>query len=143
MATAKDVAQYILEELGATNTIKLQKLVYYCQAWHLVWSDQPIFNDRIEAWANGPVTPTLFYAHQGHFSIGPVFKIGDSDMLTPDEKDSIDVVLRDYGHRSSQWLVELTHLEDPWKNARRGHGPGERCSEEISLSAMHEYYSGL
>ena len=143
MASARDVAQYILEQLGTTNTIKLQKLVYYCQAWHLVWEDEPIFDDRIEAWANGPVVPKLFFAHQGQFSIGPDAEIGDSDALSEDEIESIDVVLRDYGKRSSHWLVELTHMESPWIDAREGYGPGERCSNEITHAAMAEYYSGL
>ena len=36
MASADDVAAYILEQRGQMSAIKLQKLVYYCQAWHLV-----------------------------------------------------------------------------------------------------------
>jgi len=143
MPTAKDVAQYILEQRGATNTIKLQKLVYYCQAWHLVWEECPIFNDRIEAWANGPVIPSLFFAHQGLFSIGPDSNIGGSNNLGVSEKETIDVILREYGDKSSQWLVELTHLEDPWKNARGFCRPGARCNNEITHAAMAEYYSGL
>lgn len=55
MATVFDVAQYILERLGQTTAIKLEKLVYYAQAWHLVWEDTPLFASRIEAWANGSV----------------------------------------------------------------------------------------
>ena len=61
MAKVKDVAQYILEKQGDMTTIKLQKLVYYCQAWALVWTEAPLFEEKIEAWANGPVTPELFY----------------------------------------------------------------------------------
>lgn len=60
MATANDVAQYVLEQSGKMTTIKLQKLVYYCQAWSLVWTESPLFDDRIEAWANGPVVPSLY-----------------------------------------------------------------------------------
>lgn len=37
MATARDVAQYIRDQIGELSTIKLQKLVYYCKAWSLVW----------------------------------------------------------------------------------------------------------
>ena len=65
MATVFDVAQYILGKLAADNALpvttwKLQKLVYYSQAWSVVWDDAPLFNDRIEAWANGPVCPVLY-----------------------------------------------------------------------------------
>lgn len=55
--TVFDVAEYILEQHGEMTSMKLQKLVYYCQAWHLAWSDEPLFRESIEAWANGPVVP--------------------------------------------------------------------------------------
>jgi len=59
MANVRDVAQYILGKVGQTSTWKLQKLVYYSQAWHSVWEDEPLFDAGIEAWANGPVCPEL------------------------------------------------------------------------------------
>ena len=49
-----DVAAYILEQKGSMTTMKLQKLVYYSQAWSLVWDEKPLFEEAIEAWANGP-----------------------------------------------------------------------------------------
>ena len=66
MATVGDVARYILERLAPdrfgdrVTAWKLQKLVYYAQAWSLVWDEVPLFPERIEAWANGPVCPTLY-----------------------------------------------------------------------------------
>lgn len=143
MSSSKDVAQYILEKMGPISAIKLQKLVYYSQAWSLVWDAKPIFKDRIEAWANGPVAPDLFYAHQGQFIVTPTPPIGDSNTLDEDARETIDVIIRDYGGESPQWLVELTHLEEPWKNARGNYRPGERCNNEITHGAMAEYYSGL
>lgn len=143
MANVKDVAQYILERQGNMTTIKLQKLVYYCQAWSLVWREMPMFEDKIEAWANGPVVPELFQAHAGLFRIGAEAGIGDSAQLDEDSKDVIDNVLKGYGDKSTQWLVELTHLEEPWKQAR-GHVPcGHKCDAVISHASMADYYSGL
>lgn len=143
MAQVKDVAQYILESLGEITTIKLQKLVYYTQAWSLVWREAPLFSEKIEAWANGPVVRDLFKLHEGLFRIGPEAAIGDSSQLDEDSRDVIDNVLKGYGDKSTQWLVELTHLEEPWKQAR-GHVPaGHKCEAEISQAAMAEYYSGL
>ena len=53
-ATAHDVAAFILREYGRPmSTMKLQKLGYYAQAWHLAWEGVPLFDDNIEAWANG------------------------------------------------------------------------------------------
>lgn len=44
-----DVAAAILERTGPLDTFKLQKLVYYAQAWHLVWDNEPLFEEPIEA----------------------------------------------------------------------------------------------
>ncbi|WP_375339284.1 Panacea domain-containing protein [Planktothricoides raciborskii] len=55
MATVYDVAAYILTKKHPLTAVKLQKLLYYAQAWALVWDKKPLFPERIEAWVNGPV----------------------------------------------------------------------------------------
>jgi uncharacterized phage-associated protein len=49
MATAHDVAAYILRGQGEMTAMKLEKLVYYAQAWSLVWDEEPLFKERVEA----------------------------------------------------------------------------------------------
>ncbi len=142
MATVHDVAAYILQKKGEMTAMKLQKLVYYSQAWALVWDEEPLFRERIEAWANGPVVPALYSEHRGLFKVASWQK-GDSANLTPSQRETVDAVLKYYGHRSSQWLSDLTHREDPWVEARQGLGPGERGSEVISHASMAEYYGSL
>ncbi|OCC15951.1 putative prophage protein (ps3) [Dissulfuribacter thermophilus] len=122
--------------------MKLQKLVYYCQAWSLVWDDKPLYSAQIQAWANGPVVPALYKLHRGKYTISE-WPEGDPNNLTPQEKETIDAVLDFYGDKSSQWLIDLTHMEDPWRNARKGLGPGERGNRPIRLADMAEYYSSL
>lgn len=138
-----DVAHYILEKIGRMTTWKLQKLCYYSQAWSLVWDDEPLFPERIEAWANGPVIPALYDKHRGQFTISRI--TGDSGKLTSNQQETIDAVLKVYGKKTSIWLSELTHREAPWYDARRraGLGPGERGDAQIDLSSMAEYYGGL
>jgi hypothetical protein len=58
-ATVFDVAAYILEKKGEMSAWRLQKLVYYSQAWSLVWDERPLFDEPIQAWANGPVCLAL------------------------------------------------------------------------------------
>ncbi len=142
MASVHDVSKYILKKNGPMTTWKLQKLVYYCQAWSLVWDEAPLFQARIEAWANGPVAPELYRFHKGNFRVSswPRGKIGN---LTKDEKETIDAVLAYYGDKSSQWLKDLTHLEAPWKDARKGVPPGARSMNTISHASMFEYYDSL
>ena len=144
MATVFDVAAYILEKKGLMTTMKLQKLCYYSQAWALVWDSKPLFSERIQAWANGPVIPQLYDIHKGMFEIGPgQVTGGNPGALTADQKEGIDVVLEYYGDKSPFWLSELTHAEQPWKGARDGLAPGERGCTEITHAAMAEYYASL
>jgi uncharacterized phage-associated protein len=142
MATAHDVAAYILQKHGEMTAMKLQKLVYYSQAWSLVWDERPMFAERIEAWANGPVVPDLYAQHRGRFAVTS-WPTGDVGHLDGTARDTIDAVLRFYGDKASQWLSDLTHREDPWLRARRGLQPGERGNAEISHASMAEYYGAL
>jgi len=142
MASAHDVAAYILAKQGEMTAMKLQKLVYYAQAWSLVWDEEPLFHERIEAWANGPVVPELYAEHKGKFKV-KTWKKGDPKRLSAKQKESIDAVLKYYGDRPSQWLGDLTHREAPWLDARKGLGPGERGSQVISHASMAEYYGSL
>jgi uncharacterized phage-associated protein len=142
MASVFDVAKYILEKQGQMSAMKLQKLVYYSQAWSLVWDDTPLFSERIEAWANGPVVPELFDLHRGQFTvIAETFTA--STKLTPVQCETIDAVLEAYGNKSAQWLSDQTHIEPPWKEARLGLSENERGEREITLASMMEYYSSL
>ena len=142
MVGVLDVAAYILRKFGSISAMKLQKLVYYCQAWSLVWEDRPIFGERIEAWANGPVVPLLYDYHRGQFQISKLAK-GDPGALGQNDQSTVDSVLAYYGDKSSQWLSDLTHNEAPWIEARQGLAPGERGDHEISLASMAEYYGSL
>jgi uncharacterized phage-associated protein len=145
MARIEDVAAYVLEKLGPITAMKLQKLCYYAQAWHLVWEDRPLFEARIEAWANGPVVTDLYRMHRGRFNLSPGDIPGDAGALTVDERETVDVVLSFYGSMNAHQLSDLTHREHPWQQARQAAGlaPMERGTAEITTAAMHEYYLTL
>lgn len=143
MASIFDVAKYILEQQGEMSTMKLQKLCYYSQAWSLVWDDQALFIEEFHAWTNGPVCKELFYETQGKFSVTVSDEPGDSDNLTAIQKETIDAVLKHYASHDAQWLSRLTHMEDPWKQAREGIAPGLPCDNIISKESMGMYYGSL
>lgn len=137
MPAARDVAQYILESRGPMTSMKLQKLVYYSQAWSVVWEDDVLFSDPIEAWKNGPVVRDLWDANRHQFRVGTVTN-GDSSRLSAIQKETVNVVLEYYGDHDAQWLSDLTHMEDPWK-----HAYAEGQNTEITPAALSEYYSSL
>jgi uncharacterized phage-associated protein len=137
MASALDVAAYILKQQGPMTAMKLQKLVYYSQAWSIVWDDDELFPEDIEAWKHGPVVKRLWDEHRGQFRVHSIPK-GNVEHLTKDQMETVDVVLEFYGDKSAQWLSDLTHLEDPWKNAW-----AEGSSTVITKEALAEYYSSI
>lgn len=142
MVTVHDVAAYILLQCGPMSAIKLQKLVYYAQAWSLVWDDRPLFSERIEAWAFGPVVPDLYVMQHGQFLITE-WPAGDISHLDDSAKETVSLVVSEYGKRNAQELSDSTNRELPWIEARKGLGTWERGNREITLNAMSEYYSSL
>jgi uncharacterized phage-associated protein len=139
-----DVASYILNKLGNISTMKLQKLVYYCQAWSLVWDEEPLFPESIKAWANGPVVGELFFQLKGLFTVNENdLLIGNYKKLNEVQIETIDAVIEHYGDKSAQWLITLSHMEDPWRNAREGLQDGIRSNRIIALEDMASYYSSL
>ena len=150
MTTCFDVAKYILRQQDKTNnealitTWKLQKLVYYSQAWATVWDDEPIFKNDIEAWANGPVVRALYNFHKRKFKISyNDMTKGNTKNIKKEHKDTIDEIIKFYGKQTPQYLSELTHRERPWIEARKGLKMGERGNEVITLASMAEFYGSL
>lgn len=141
MPSAHDVASFILKECGPMTAMKLHKLLYYAQAWSLVWDEKPLFPEKIEAWANGPVVRALYQRHKGQFEVREWE--GDTATLDENQIDSIKKVLAFYGGKSSQWLSDLTHKEKPWRQARKGLRDEERGNNEITLPSMAEFYGAL
>lgn len=150
MADVVDLAEYILDKIGTMTSLKLQKLVYYCQAWHLVWTEKSLFPEKIEAWRNGPIVPDLYEMHKGHFKLHAGFFLEKhptkkNHRITDSEKDIVDRVLEYYGPRDPHWLSQLAHMEEPWKVARAKlpHADHDKAGEEITHHSMFDYYCSL
>ena len=144
MATVFDVAKYVLNHAGEMTTMKLEKLVYYCQAWSLAWDGVPLFSEDFQAWANGPVCPDLFATHRGQFLLPADYYDTHGDYkFTEDQVATMQAVLDEYASKEPQWLSELTHKERPWRETRTDIAPGEACSRVIDKGLMQEYYGGI
>ncbi len=143
MAHVYDVAAYVFERQGAMTAMKLHKLLYYCQAWHLVWDEEPLFDAKIEAWREGPVVPVVYELHKGSIKIREWPAKGGAEDLESNERETIDAVLDAYGSWSAYKLSQQTHEEAPWKEVRQGYPSNARSGAEITHVAMYEYYASL
>lgn len=145
MATINDVAAYILQRRGPMSAMKLQKLCYYAYGYHLAWEERPLFPERFEAWANGPVSPPLYRCHRGRFTLDADDIQGDPSLLDDGERESVDLVLEGLGHYTAHQLSTMTHNESPWVNARARAGAAllERSNEELLDTEIFEFFDAL
>jgi uncharacterized phage-associated protein len=145
MAHVQDVAAYILKELGCMTAMKLQKLCYYSYGYHLAWEERPLFPERFEAWANGPVCPDLYRIHRGRFQLGPGDIAGEPGALDKDERESVDLVLGTYGGLTAHQLSAMTHREPPWVKARVRAGVAglEPSTERLDDDEIFEFFDAL
>lgn len=135
-----DVAKYILEEYGEMTTMKLQKLVYYSQAYNLAWFRNPIFNQEIKAWTHGPVVYELYNVHRGMLSIRAEDVVnGHSDQLSSTQKKVIDAVCKVLGQLTGWELRNRTHEEAPWKE--NFHEADQWHNTTITHQEMLDFYS--
>jgi uncharacterized phage-associated protein len=122
MASALDVAKYFLrfsdEESGdLISNLKLQKLIYYAQGFHLALFDRPLFDEPVEAWQHGPVVPDVYHAYKEHGGQGiPPPIESDFSCFTNEQKEVLDEVYAVYGQFSAWKLRNMTHEESPWRD---------------------------
>lgn len=130
MASVIDAANIILEisredsfdgEYELISHMKLQKLVYFCQGFHLALYDRPLFPETIEAWPHGPVCPRLYHILK-IYGPSPITAMVDPDKINVNtqERYIINMVYDTYGQYSASKLRMITHKEGPWNNTGGG-----------------------
>ncbi|MCY7274157.1 MAG: DUF4065 domain-containing protein [Phormidesmis sp. CAN_BIN44] len=148
MKRATDVAHYFLKRVNgdpekAISPLKLQKLLYYAQAWNLVFLGKPLFVDTIQAWVNGPVVYAVWSLYQGNQPIAVPSMTMRSVEFDQDETKVLQEVWDAYGSQTAEQLRELTHREHPWLSARCGLAPEEKSQNPILHEDMMLYYQTL
>ena len=142
MPTVHDVADYLLsladrDRLGIDH-LKLQKLAYYTQAFHLGAEGMPLFDEPLRAWRYGPVTTELWsrYRYRRGY-LDPPERV-DRDALSKRQREVVDLVYERFRDLSGTDLVQRTHSEAPWQHAMERSRDGG--SDVISHESMRSYY---
>jgi len=142
VADVHDVAAAILAETGPDSPMRLQKLLYYVQGWHLAMSGKPVFPDRIEAWRAGPVVPEVYKHHEGKREVA-CWDEGDPDLLDDEYRATVRWVVARYAGFDRHQLSAMTHDEEPWRVARAGLKDDEPSSRPLSPRVMADYFGRL
>ena len=140
MPSALHIAQaltcHAVAQKGSLTPLKLQKMLYYAQGWHMALHGAELFPDELEAWAHGPVCPEVYHAFKG-FGFNPIpaqFPVQE----LPEFNDFITKLWTAYGPYSAKSLEEMTHQETPWLKSY----DGSRC-KIIPKELIRSYFSCL
>jgi uncharacterized phage-associated protein len=139
---AKELVKLSLagEEGDPLTHFRLQKLLYYAQAWSVVLRETELFQEEIRAWQNGPVVPEV------HQSL-PDGKCGacvpnDAFATAPDLDPEDAAFLKSFweaysGYSASQ-LYRMTHSEMPWQKAWHDR---PNTNAPIPIEDMEQYFN--
>ncbi len=131
---------YVANDTGSfLSNLKLQKLVYYAQAWHLGIFDTPLFDEDFEAWVHGPVIPYLFYKYK-EFGWKPILKEVQQPNFIPELEEFLENLTEEYFICDGYELELMVTREDPWKIARKGLARNEPSHAIITKESMRNYY---
>lgn len=133
------------------TNLRLQKILYYSQAWHLAINKKPLFNDDFEAWVHGPVIRRLYGVYKG-YGYNPIVTLEGEEHVEKELKkmkkdfgeelvDFLEDIIVEYFKFAAFELEQMVHKEDPWIKARVGLPPDELCINIIKKEWMRDYYS--
>ena len=161
LLSAVDLARWILPESSPMTLRKLQKILYYAQAWSLVWEDVPLFKEKIVACSCcGPMIVELQeYAISQFAKLPPkkkgVYEVFNTHMdlcfhglphkgqkLKKSQEKTVLDVYQTYNNHPTLFLEALSKEEGPFKKAQLSSKEGE-SSPVIALEWMKRYYSAV
>lgn len=141
------LSNYILNHYGPMSHLKLQKLLYYCDAYHLAYFDEELIEDKFEAWVHGPVSRKVFATLRDRSLLYSDISYdgkGEEDIifksLSTEQQELIISVLEMLKSWTGLELEKATHDELPWLRARAGYDAASPCHVEISKEDMRTYY---
>jgi len=142
MLSCFNIADYFIwlaNETGSfLSNLKLQKLVYYAQAWHLGLNETPLFQEDFQAWVHGPVIPTLYQKYKT-FGWQPIVEDANPK-LSEEVQAFLHEVAQEYFACDAYELEQMTHAEAPWNWARESLLPDVPSEAVINKEWMKEYY---
>lgn len=144
LAVANYFIQKSNDEGEPVDPLKLQKLIYFANGWHLALYGLPLIGEPVHAWRYGPVVESVYHAFKRYGS-RRIDEVAGATLIPGDDTETTQLlysVWRKYGHFTGGQLSNLSHdPEGPWAAATSaapvGWGPRMRDDE------MREYFKRL
>lgn len=138
MINVLDAANFFLwlasqQENELISNLKLQKLLYYAQGYHLAQHGTPLFDSPIKCWDHGPVVDQVYneFKRYGKQAIPAPSHI-QARRYKDEEQETMKEVYRIYGRFSAWMLRDMTHDEPLWQNTKRG--------SVITIGQLRDYF---
>lgn len=150
MPRAIDVARYLIrlgaseEEPDFLTPMRLHKLLYYVQGWHLGAFGRVLFDEPLEAWRHGPVVRSVYNAFKDYDDEGiPPAAEEEPSPLSIRDQAFIESVWQEYKQYSTSGLRSMTHEEPPWCRARGGLPDEAHCTTPIATEDLSAFFAPL
>jgi uncharacterized phage-associated protein len=150
MNSIDDIVDYIIlkvrseDENASLINLKLQKLLYFIQAWSYGIHKKPIFIGDFQAWIHGPVNKIIYDRfNPTKYLYSEIYLtdiLNNNVCINDDDSEFIDFILENYIKYSGAELERLSHSEYPWVKTRENLNPNDRCDKIIDPSLMIKYY---
>lgn len=139
MRNALEVAQYFVEngrKYKDLSNLKIQKLLYYAQGFHLALYGLPLFLEDLEAWDHGPVVPAVYHELKSFGAKAITFYEYSSYQIFDNSSSAfLNKILEMFGKHSAATLRDMTHRESPWTENYK------KPSQSISQSSIRQFFS--
>lgn len=140
------LADYLLDECRERGEIltplKLQKLMFYADAWHMALHGTEITDERFQAWVHGPVALSQYHRFK-EFKWRPITASIERPIISEALTNHLDEIIDVFGSETAVALEMMTHQEKPWRDARGNIPDDEPCHNYISKEVTREFYGSL
>lgn len=140
------LADYLLDECRERGEVltplKLQKLMFYADAWHLALYGKEITDERFQAWVHGPVALSQYHRFKD-YRWKPITGEINRPAISKELAAHLDEIIDVFGSETAVALEMMTHQEKPWREARGNLPDDEPCNNYISKETTQEFYRSL
>lgn len=140
---AKVIADYLIAECRERGelltNLKLQKLLYYADAWNLALYDEPLFTENFKAWVHGPVLTSQYHRFKD-YRWQPIAEEIEKPEVSDDLAAHLDEIVDVFGCETAVALELMTHQEKPWLEARGDLPTTEPSSAPVSKETTKQFY---
>lgn len=137
------------------DQMKLQKLLFYAQAWHLANDKGLLFEEDFQAWPWGPIVPDI-YSQTRKYGRSPVsdklytlcinglkVKFEKPEIQDPELKEFLKRIWDTYKEYTGIQLSNLTHSAgEPWTIVKEQYGDNLDSKPKIPNELIKSVFKG-